>query len=424
MIWSQKGGAPQGELKSIMKVFKKIAATAMASLAACACIAFTACDGSADPDEVIDGLEGFEPAALSLALTAETKQGTDDAGTITADGKINPDGNGDLSYNAVGAGENEGDDMYASLLMRNYNVYTATSESEEINPLTANYSLLGNFSALPELPFGGYAVADNSYGAVGEMPEETISSATAYLGYALTHIFELLPKINAAVIKYASITDALTTGKNSMTVDVNASLYKTLQDLTSVVNGITETTTVGDLLENSTVKKYGDLLSVLTDVSTVQAALASMQITVEPDENDSVYDYLLKVLQSDAFGTVGSMDEIPISALLASAEIDIATLKTAFGLAANYVTESAINIPVAETAGLRYTDIKIEYQLDGNQILSQVISCAYYLYESQTEIDITSDELGDPAMSFSLSLNIAYADSAFTLAAVDNLPTV
>ncbi|MDE6001177.1 MAG: hypothetical protein K2G96_02510, partial [Clostridia bacterium] len=100
------------------------------------------------------------------------------------------------------------------------------------------------------------------------------SSTSAYVPLGLN-------QANYALISFVSTADALTIESGKASVDLNNAVYNVVQDLKEVVNGLTEETTLGDILANEKVRKYLTVFTELVPATLVSAGVAKLPELLE-----------------------------------------------------------------------------------------------------------------------------------------------
>lgn len=195
--------------------------------------------------------------------------------------------------------------------------YIETGENKYYKNASIDYNFLRGWNSF------SYYVYDSTYENNGKLDVDKVTDwskvALDYDGSAAeimpveawTDILGYEPRVNIMYLNLAYATDAVTVANSKAVIDFNKLIDVMLEDLSGALNGCTSTTTVGKILENGAVKKY---LSAIVNVFTVEelrtvlqtyfadtpvAEIANSILAIEPDENSTTYDYLLKILASE-----------------------------------------------------------------------------------------------------------------------------
>lgn len=249
----------------------------------------------------------------------------------------------------------------------------------------------------------------------------------------------------------ADVLGAFTVENGRATADFNLAAYNLVQMLKSVLNSIKLTTTVGDVLKNSTVKTLIEaftsslspedvksyVISAIEELSAVEtqegATLGDMleamgidvaSYIVEPDENSTVYEYVVKIVGSkqlknlinkimEIYGNATgklvvpmlvTLDKMSVNAMLLAAETSLGEVKSSFNELTKDITktelkftvnnstatvqdysgnEHSLDIPTSVTYSFK--NLKLNYALEGNTLTGVSFDCDYSY--SGTEID-------------------------------------
>lgn len=344
-----------------MKLFKKIAAVALALCTGASVFAFSACDsdkpfgglfppagdGSTDDDnnagDLPDGEKGDREAFFASlaaqpdsAAAFETEIGYSTTKSIYR---------GSSPTNKVVVSSIT-DDIFsrgkADLVGGDVDLSVLDSKTEVVGSSSASDNFVSYFFRRDGHEFvsrkKGTALVDNysgltfTYGGEAEFEDD------------IAEIFQILPKFpaeapaNFLVARLADTVGALKVGKTSASIDVNAMLYKIATDFQTVLKGVNADTTVGTLLENATVKKYLSVFTELVPVENVASLVSNLKYAdmisagitddklekwgitreqfekfaakfdgvdfsklseIQPDEKSTTYDYIVKLLKSD-----------------------------------------------------------------------------------------------------------------------------
>lgn len=316
----------------------------MAVVMSFAVFAFTACDPAEDSsvvDSVLAALQTGKYAALSSETTGTVKQSGVGAGTVKTSGKFNiATGNADIVSESVGAGVNAGVDDYSYVYLRDWNAYTYSSDTKPADFSGIEWSAEGNLNDFISQALQGSGIPVD-FASVGG-----VSSVFGLIMPLMCHLELSFAKAAGGITEDASA--------QTLTVDVNKTLYNFVNDIKGVVNGVTDSTTVGDLLGNATVKKYFGVITELVPVDTVKSMLSQSGINVSPDEGSSTYDYIVKVISSEEVkNLIGStaditlpdtLDKFTLAFILNGAGMDIAKFKTDFEELTSGITETQFSV--------------------------------------------------------------------------------
>lgn len=298
-----------------MKKSKKLISFLTACVMSVSVGAFAACDGTGggygDPksaeeaDKVIEKLEEVKPAGVSVD------------GSITTDGiKVDISAKANLSAGAFDVTLHNTDEKeatpYAYCFMRDWKVYGAVSQAEIKDFSSAILKPIVDIGAVLEEQTGANSLLLNLYAP-------KIMNAVVSAG-------------NYMILSLGKVTNSVAFKGNTITVDYNLATYQIFNDVKDVIDGMTATTTVGDILGNDNVRKYAEIFTELvsyndlaTYVSLIKSiiggqgsqlilaeeidytqvltaaldAIDSLLKAVTPDANSNTYDYLVKLLSSD-----------------------------------------------------------------------------------------------------------------------------
>lgn len=143
-----------------------------------------------------------------------------------------------------------------------------------------------------------------------------VRSGYALPGFSLRTI-EMAPRANYILMSLAKSFDAYTQDGDTITIDGNKLAFNIKNKLIAVKDGLKDTTTIKELLDNETVKA---ILSSIVDVFSAEELAALLKYgrfftlglnggqiykwlsvidKVKPDENSTAYDYIKKLITSD-----------------------------------------------------------------------------------------------------------------------------
>lgn len=318
-----------------MKIFKKFLAALIAAVMALGVFAFAACDDGKTGENEGDGEGpgGNAPTTAQLLTAVKSQQikyfevsASSSTSTVSPATVLSED-----SYNA----KFNLDDYDADIKS-----YSAVSDGTE---LVKDYNY--------DFVRGGYVFNNVSYESLnkGEVEPENFSaiplSFTPEAGVDSTMIAAVpavINNANYALLSFADVAGALTVSGGKATVDLNKAIYNVVKDVEAVVNRLEETTTVGDILNNENIRKYLSVFTEMIPATTVAAGVAMLPGLVDmltgldlsdetvaaqfgelagyigmaqalltgvsfddfaavvPDAGSATYDYILKLLGSDA----------------------------------------------------------------------------------------------------------------------------
>ncbi|MDE7306038.1 MAG: hypothetical protein K2N33_01470 [Clostridia bacterium] len=264
-----------------MKIFKKFLAAIIAAVMALGIFAFAACgnDNSGNnngPDE--GGNEGgnnngtvLTTAQLLQAVSAQQVKylevNASSSSSVVDPAMVISETNFNAKVNL--------NDLDADIA-----IYSAILDEQQNLVKDYDYSFVR----------GGYNFSDVSYAGI---PKEEVSPEN-YSSIPLVYNSESsidssmsayvplgLNQANYALISFVSTANALTIESGKATVDLNKAVYNVVQDLKEVVNGLTEETTLGDILANEKVRKYLTVFTELVPATLVSAGVAKLPELLE-----------------------------------------------------------------------------------------------------------------------------------------------
>lgn len=385
------------------KVFKTLLAAILAVVMSVTLFAFAGCGDEDNKDgndknnggttqvSNEDKLLATEYSALELEATV----GIGDEGEYDVAAKVNLDGNADISVKALGKGENAGDDFFMYFFMRGWKVYGTFTEAEETDFSAAELEGFVDINQVLESVLGGTGV---------ELPENIASKLE--LDKAVDEVLDL---VNYLVLNLGKAANAVTEANNSLTVDLNKLMFNAVTDIKGVVNGLTNDTTVGQILANENLKKYVKVITELVtpeelvatlveaidgaaggegvpaEATAIIAQVKTLLNTVKPDANSSTYDYIVKLVGSqelvnlinqamgapEGTGLTKKLTEFKVSELLALAdkeELTLDSLKTMVNQYASIVTATALTFGEDSKAEA----LKVVYAYEGDYSLKSM----------------------------------------------------
>lgn len=127
--------------------------------------------------------------------------------------------------------------------------------------------------------------------------------------YAWGLITSYEPLVNAVILNLASAADAVTLTEGKATVNINKLAHNIVVDLYNALDGYTNDTTIGNILQNGIIAKY---LSSIFNIFTIDEVkellglylgdsyeyIAPLFEQVQPDANSNTYDYIVKLVKS------------------------------------------------------------------------------------------------------------------------------
>lgn len=410
------------------------------------------------PAEKVDNILATDYAAIELSGTLGVK--ALEEGTSYVSGKINLDGSADITFRQ----EEEEEENYAYIFMREGAVYGLFCDDE----VAAD-----KFAEVPADKFKGLvdleATIEGILGMAGdyvELPE----------GLELGDLVKGgVDGLNGALLKLANASRAASDKDGVITVDINKAIYNVVADVKGLVSGLKGTTTVGDILGNAALKNYSQLVTELVtpqdlvdavaailesfggeadapaatdeeypeypDESEIAMAYAVMALNilndvfkaVEPDENSTTYDYLVKVISSQelvdeinaAFKGMGApsdvlpkkVSEFTLNDILLMAEVDMSVsdiVTAATALIESYtsgVTETSFGVTVEEVTPFVLSNAKILYTYGDSGLTSQKI-------EADVVVNIYAPD-GTKEGETSLDIDLTFDYKATAYAATD-----
>lgn len=391
-----------------MKTMKKISVVLMALIMTVALFAFTACDPADEKttvDSVLTALQTQSYAAISTDMSGTFKQSGVEAGTVKSSAKLNlATGDADIVAESVGKGENAGVDNYSYIFMRDWNAYSYSAETKPAGLNSIEWSAEGNLNDMITEALQG----------------EGIPVDFASIGGLASVCQMVLPMACHLELSFADAAGGITddASAKTLTVDINKVLYNFVNDIKGVINGLTDSTTIGDLLNNETVKKYFSIITELVPVDTVKSFVAQTGLNVQPDDGSSTYDYIVKIISSEELKKLisemagmalpNTLDKFALSFFLNSTGVNIADIKTAFEQLTSGITPTQFSI-AAEDAGVTLTNAKEVYAYDDNYAINSISS----------QLTIGMNVTGEGAYEISLSGTTNLLTSEVTLEEID-----
>ncbi|MDE6504938.1 MAG: hypothetical protein K2L42_03620 [Clostridia bacterium] len=331
-----------------MKNFKKLSALGVAAVMGCSVFAFTACnpDDGNGGDEGITGVSGEHAALINGALEQEIKAlGADFSVTVnTADDYYNYENgkkttvieeksekyvldtavnvkanleSGDLDVSVFESGaEESAETSYMYAFMRSGKLFVSDELEEAITDYSKSELLylgaLKDFMEFPEDGEGTEEISGALDGILGSVNlEEEVGAA----------IEGVLAMESYTVMALADAFGALTVEGGKATVDLNKAVFNAVKALKEFVNGISFETTVGEIINNKTLKGVltpfvnlvtpAELIKAIKDNLVAPegsdqqtAAMYAMmkeladKVLLQPAAKETAYDYLVRVISS------------------------------------------------------------------------------------------------------------------------------
>lgn len=426
-----------------MKKTKKLISFLTACVMSVSVGAFAACDGTGggygDPksaeeaDKVIEKLEEVKTDGVSVD------------GNITTDGiKVDISARANLSVGAFDVTLHNTDEQeetpYAYCFMRDWKVYGALSQAEITDFSSAILKPIVDIGAALEEQTGANSLMLNLY---APMLMNAVVSAGNYM-----------------ILSLGKVTNSVAFKGNTITVDYNLTAYRIFNDVKDVIDGVTATTTVGDILGNANVRKYAEIFTELVsyndlatyvsiiknilggqgvqpipaeEIDYTQVLIAALDAidallkSVTPDANSNTYDYLVKLLSSDELREIinnaaggefleKNLSEYSvkdIASLAAGQQVTdeqvngmLTASKEELAEKAKNITKESITVVngtgTAVVSGVKYT---LTYNND-HVLLSQGI---------EGNIAVTDSADASANSQTAISLNVNYSDEKFTL---------
>lgn len=292
-----------------------------------------------EQDKLINSLKEISFSGIDASINlSEDYVGQNYFHKMTANQSVKVDlksGNADIKINETEESTNDGQTHKSAddtnLYIRNWNLLSeeyAYDEATGSSKATGNLLYGGNLKDMAadlELPEG----VDLSQ-IIGEknLVDFAVENSPAALGETLS-----------IVTAIANAADAVTVTDTKATVNINLMAYNMASDIKNLVNGVTVTTTVNDILSSNYLKKYLMVFTEMIPVETVQQGLASLKdvnvadiieginasqggqvpeevlavfekmdlskvAAITPDANSTTYDYILKILGSEELCTL------------------------------------------------------------------------------------------------------------------------
>lgn len=463
-----------------MKALKKITAFAVAMTMGCSIAAFAACN----PDGIGDGEEGeltnppaqLIDAALASALKQEkqyanlnfvgkmsyvsthyTKNGSvfdvSYADThnmdISATGKIDvKNGNGDFVARSSATNTSTGADRNTEIsgrndstlyyyFLRDWNDFLYESlDRQEVTDFTGKELSYGSSmkidweEILGQLGLIGGSSDAGSYASEASSPMLPDLSTLPQTGDLACLA---LPEVNLTLINLAAAANTLNNENGVYSIDLIKTVQTVITEVGSVVSSLKDETTVGDILNNATVKKYFSVITELIPVETVKTTVSTvidglaanedikpMLLYIQQDLNaiktitaSTTYDYIISLVgsqnlvniintvitltqgQGAAAGEVASgtfltktLDKYTVSEILALVNAIVQTndmppitldvVKNAYELYVKPVCDGeTITIDNTINMNSAITELSLEYKVENGKLASQKVNFAF-----------------------------------------------
>jgi hypothetical protein len=257
----------------------------------------------------------------------------------------------------------------------------------------------------------------------------SISSQMSFLS-ALTDTSSLtdldktaISSLMSTMTEIAEKYEAVTVSGNTITVDYNKLVVGVYNDFTTILSSITGTTTVGEIVGNETVKGLIDSITSSMDAKTIYDSIKEEYGTSteaqeifnklpEPAANQSVYDYLVVLINNSQFtslvlGTNGKvLANMTLDGLLelTGTTMTVDTIKQMISSAFTLTEEGdTVTIKVTTTSGvsnITLKDYKYTVELNDNFGINKVVysgniginannTNAYSTYKTTTSVTMS-----------------------------------
>lgn len=290
-----------------------------------------------EQDKLINSLKEISFSGIDASINlSEDYVGQNYSHKMTANQSVKVDlksGNADIKINETEESTNDGQ---------------THKSADDINFYIRNWNLLSEEYAYDEATGSSKATGNLLYGgnlkdmaADLELPEgvDLIIGEKNLVDFAVENSPAVLGETLSIVTAIANAADAVTVTDTKATVNINLMAYNMASDIKNLVNGVTVTTTVNDILSSNYLKKYLMVFTEMIPVETVQQGLASLKdvnlgelfaginasqggqipeeviavlsevdlskvAAIKPDANSTTYDYILKILGSEELCTL------------------------------------------------------------------------------------------------------------------------
>ena len=281
----------------------------------------------------------------------------------------------------------------------------------------------------------------------------------SYLSMLINYV-DYAQRVNVIILNLADAANAVTVDGNKVVVDLNKLAYNMFNDINSALPKITNNTTIGQLLNDPTIKKYlssilnaftvDEVLEILDDFGLLDNEIAEQLLAVKPDENSTTYDYIVKLISSDEANELVSdmlkeMLGISLPANISDVKLGfilglvanatglpdgtdlLALAKTYVKMVADFVTETQIKVTsshdldgyqgdTSQTSTIK--NAKMEYVLNSDKtIASQTLTLDYEESGAHSFSRLADDlySIGVGTSKQHLEASVVYKDSvAFT----------
>ena len=422
-----------------MKKFKRAAALFVATLMAGSLASFTAC-GNGDNkkvDKFLDAMLSQKVEHVGMETNTVTTRADGSPSNMTQTAQMNvKTGDADIVTQVK-----DGDTLvsWQNHFLRDWNIFTydqADGEAASWNGVTLTYK-----------------------GNVLTQTANKIDGMTSWAGY-LTGTVLSAGSVDAgagnyAIAKFAHAFGGLTVAEDTASIDLNKTFYRAAQELKTALHSINEKTTLGNFLKTEEMRNLfspftemmtpaelkGTIVALINAVTEsspeIQQLFLLMGLDFDalfptPTKNISTYDYLLKVISSEAMkNTINSivvwarvlqgqqsltpalsttLDKVKLSDLFALAGVQISDVVAIFDHLTKNMTEENFAL-VTPDAEISLTNMTIVYTLSEGTVAQQdiTIDCA-----------VTEE---DSAVTVCLNEKIVYPAEAYTLADISACKT-
>lgn len=376
--------------------------------------------------------DGNKPFELNVTMTTDDTGDTyvmKADGTVYTDSETGFDGHSDSSkYNDVllikvlaDLAKGKMDVIKNDTSVGEHHYYPASSEEEArdfyYSDAEVEYTFLRNWHNFNYRDYKYSNDKDNL--AVLEEVTDWSDIVLKYKGLAIEGYEEMVAeyvdyvqRVNVIILNLANAANAVTIDGNKVVVDGNKLAYNMFNDVNSALSKITNNTTIGQLLNDPTVKKYlssilnaftvEEVFDILDDFGMLDNDIAKQLLAVKPDANSTTYDYIVKLIGSDELNDLISdmvKEELGINLPTNIANVKLSFIldlvvkatglpvgtdlldlaKTYVKLVADFVTETEIKVTDGRSSSVYQGDLtqtttiknaKMEYVLNSDKTIA------------------------------------------------------